>query len=111
MTGTSITTSPIMENIDALSTWSVRYRDPSGFECILAIQGETGSSVLKKAEGALFHLTEAKCAPIHKEPHQGEATPNGKGSGPTILVKPDGKNPVCVLHGVEMTKWAKNGRT
>ena len=111
MTETSLTTSPTMENIDALSTWSVRYRDPSGFECILAIQGETGSEVLKKAEGALSHLTEAKCVPLHKDGHNGDPKQNDDRSGSTVLVKPDGKNPVCVLHGVEMTKWAKNGRT
>ena len=111
MTETSITASPTMENMDALSTWSVRYRDPSGFDCILAIQGETGSEVLKKAKGALSHLTETKCAPVHKALPQEEAVSKDTGSGPQILVKPNGENPICSLHGVEMTKWGKNGRT
>lgn len=111
MTEKSTTIDPTIEKIDVVSTWSVRYRDPSGFECILAIQGETGSEVLKKAKGALSHLTEIKCAPVQKAHHQGEATPNGKGFSPTILGRPNGENPVCSLHGVEMTKWGKNGRT
>ena len=49
---------------EALATWSVRYIDPSGFECILSLQGETGAEVLKKSEGAISYLTETNCLPI-----------------------------------------------
>jgi hypothetical protein len=97
---------------EALATWSVRYLDPSGFECILSIQSESGSEALKKAQGAISHLTEAQCIPLRKDSHNNGNKSNGKSSEPTILVKPDGngKNPVCPLHGVEMQKWSKNGR-
>ena len=96
---------------ETVSTWSVRYLDPSGFECILSIQAGTGSEALIKAESALSHLAEAKCMPVRKEAHNGKEKNNGSNSGPTILVKPNGENPVCPLHGVEMTKWSKYGRT
>ena len=111
MTEPSLSIDAFSETIDSISTWSVRYFDPSGFECILSIQAETGSAVLKKAEGALSHLTEAKCIPLHEGDHNGAIKKNGNPSGKTIMVKSDGKNPVCPLHGVEMTKWVKNGRT
>ncbi len=98
---------------ESISTWSVRYLDPSGFECILSIQAGTGAEALKKAEGALSHLIEAKCIPVRKESHNGGNKSNGKSSELTVLLKPDGngKNPICPLHGVEMQKWSKNGRT
>jgi len=52
---------------EASATWSIRYIDPSGFECLLSIQAETGAEALRKAEVAITHLTEAKCIPYYKE--------------------------------------------
>jgi hypothetical protein len=33
---------------EATATWATRYIDPSGFECILSIQAETGAEALEK---------------------------------------------------------------
>ena len=98
---------------ETISTWSVRYLDPSGFECILSIQAGTGAEALIKAESALSHLAEAKCMPLRKDAHNGNEKNNDKGSEPTVMVKPsgNGNNPICPIHGIEMTKWNKNGRT
>lgn len=90
---------------EASATWSTRYIDPSGFECLLSIEAETGAEALRKAEGALTHLTEAKCLPYLKQGH------NGNGHKSTVMVKTDGKNPTCSIHNIEMQKWSKNGRT
>lgn len=96
---------------ETISTWSVRYLAPSGFECILSIQAGTCAEALIKAESALSHLVEAKCMPLRKDAYDGNEKNNGKGSRRTVLVNSNGKNPVCSLHGVEMQKWSKNGRT
>jgi len=80
---------------------------------MLSIQAESGSEALKKAQGAISHLTEAQCIPLRKEDHNGGNKSNGKSSGQTVMVKPDGKgkNPICTIHGIDMTKWTKDGRT
>ncbi len=98
---------------EVTATWATRYLDPSGFECILSIQAETGAEALKKAEKAIAHLTEAKCLPYHKNASSKVTEGNGHKSGPTVLVKSDsdGKNPTCPIHDIQMQKWAKNGRT
>ena len=98
---------------ETIATWTTRYLDPSGFECILSIQAESGSEALKKAQGAISHLTEAKCIPLRKESHNGGNKTNGNNSGGTVMVKSDSnsKNPICPIHGIEMTKWTKDGRT
>ena len=111
MSNTSTNLETLSGFSETISTWSVRYLDPSGFECILSIQAGTGSEALIKAESALSHLVEGKCIPVRKEAHNANEKDNGNGSGRTVLVKSDGENPVCPLHGVEMQKWAKNGRT
>ena len=98
---------------EASATWSTRYIDPSGFECLLSLQAETCAEALRKAEGALTHLTEAKCLPYTKNGHNGNGQGNGYKPGATVMVKQDGnaKNPVCPIHGIEMQKWSKDGRT
>jgi hypothetical protein len=99
---------------EATATWSVRYIYNNGFECILSLQAESGAEVLKKAESAIAHLTEAKCIPLHKESRNIDNRDNGKSSGSTVLVKQDGNgnNPTCPIHpDIEMQKWTKNGRT
>ena len=94
---------------EASATWTTRYLDPSGYECMLSIQAETGAEALRKAEGALTHLTEAKCLPYHRDSHNGQG--NGHKAGATIMVRQEGKNPACPIHNIEMQKWSKNGRT
>jgi len=94
---------------EAISTWSVRYLD-RGFECILSIQAESGSEALKKAVGAIEHLIEAQCIPLHKDSPNRPLSANGEKSEPIMMIQSDGKNPICPLHGVEMQKWSKNGR-
>ena len=98
---------------EATATWATRYIDPSGFECILTLQAESGAEALKKAESAIAHLTEAKCIPFHKESHTTGNKDNGNNPGKTVLVKADGdgKNPICPLHGVEMKRWSKGNRS
>ena len=95
---------------EVAATWVTRYVDPSGFECILSLQAESGADALKKAEGAIKHLSEAKCVPLHKGSSIIDNRDNGKHSGKTVLVKSDGKNPICPIHNIEMQKWSKNGR-
>ncbi len=97
---------------ETTATWTTRYVDPSGFECMLSLQAESGSEALKKAEGAIAYLTEAKCVPFRKDSGNDRNHRQSKHSGATVLVKPEGdeKNPVCPLHGVEMQKWSRNGR-
>ena len=114
MTNTSLHPSErVIDYSEALSTWSTRYIDPTGFECILSIQAETGAEALKKAESAIAHLTEGKCIPLQKDSHNGQTGTTEMKPETTVLVKSDGNdgNPVCPLHGVEMTKWTKNGRS
>ncbi len=98
---------------DTGATWSTRYRDPSGFECMLSLQAENGSEALKKAASVLAHLSQAQCTPLRKDSAESAKKSANKPSGATVLIKPEGdaKNPVCPLHGVEMQKWARNGRT
>ena len=98
---------------EALATWTTRYVDPSGFECMLSIQAETGTQVIKKAEGAIVHLTELNCLPLHPGNHNGNGQEKASKSDATIEVKQDvnpGKT-ICPIHNVEMTRWSKNGRT
>ena len=98
---------------EALATWMTRYLDPSGFECMLSIQAETGTQVIKKAEGAIVHLSEMKCLPLHPGNHNGNGQEKASTSETTVEVKQDdnsGKT-ICPIHHVEMTRWSKNGRT
>jgi len=111
MSDTSTNIETLSRFSEAISTWSVRYLDPSGFECILSIQAGTGAEALIKAESALSHLVDAKCMPLRKDAHNGNERDNGHRSGKTTLVKSDGKNPICPIHGVEMKKWSKNNQS
>ena len=98
---------------EALATWTTRYLDPSGFECMLSIQAETGIQVIKKAEGAIVRLTELKCLPLHPGNHNGNGQQEASKSDTSIVVKQDG-NPgkvMCPIHHVPMTRWTKNGRS
>ena len=104
---------PITDYSEMTASWSVRYVHSSGFQCILTLQSRTGAEALQKAESAIFHLVEAKCTPLRKEAQKDNDNNNGKVSEPTVMVKPsgNGNNTICPIHGIEMTKWNKNGRT
>ena len=98
---------------EALATWTTRYLDPTGFECVLSIQAETGIQVIKKAEGAITHLTELKCLPLQTGNHNGHDKEKEPKSDATVEVKqePNTGKPVCPIHHIEMTRWTKNGRS
>ena len=98
---------------EALATWTTRYLDPSGFECMLSIQAETGIQVIKKAEGAITHLTELNCLPLHPGNHNGHEQEKEPKSDATVEVKqePNTGKPICPIHHIEMTRWTKNGRS
>ena len=98
---------------EALATWTTRYLDPSGFECVLSIQAETGIQVIKKAEGAIAHLIELKCLPLHPGNHNGNGQKEASKSDTTTVVKQDDNSGkvICPVHGVPMQKWTKNGRS
>ena len=99
--------------VEAMATWSTRYLDPLGYECLLSLEGENGSEVLKKAIGALAHLIENDCQPLLSNNHNGHGNgQEGKSTG-TVMVKPsgDGRSPTCPIHNIGMTLWQKNGRS
>ena len=98
---------------EALATWTTRYLDPSGFECMLSIQAETGIQVIKKAEGAITHLSELKCLPLQTGHHNGNGHEQEIKAETNAEVKIEdnpGKH-ICPIHHVEMTRWSKNGRS
>ena len=98
---------------EALATWGTRYVDPSGFECLLSIQAETGAQVIKKAEAAIAYLTELKCLPLHPGNNNGNWQEKASKPDAIVEVKQDdntGKT-ICPIHNIEMTRWSKNGRT
>ena len=97
---------------EVTATWTTRYTDPSGFECLLSLQAETGAGALQKAQGAITHLIKAKCLPVvHRNNHNGHQDGLSKKSDATVMVKQDGNPKICPIHNIEMTKWSKNGRS
>lgn len=99
---------------EALATWTTRYVDPSGFECLLSIQAESGSEVLTKAQGALERLSERKCLPhTQGQPNNGNEQKTPEKQATTVQVK-QGANTskvMCPIHNVEMTLWTKGTRS
>ncbi len=98
---------------ESLAQWSTRFKHPSGFDCQLTIEDETGQEVLKKGEAAITFLLETKCLPL---PHgnQGSGHPEGESSvkaGPTTKEEFQSILPMCSLHNVPMKRWSKNGRS
>ena len=98
---------------EAMATWSTRYLDPLGYECLLSLEGENGSEVLKKAICALAHLIENDCHPLLSKNHNDRGTDRQHKVAGTVMVNSsgNGKNPTCPIHNIEMTLWQKNGRT
>jgi len=98
---------------EALATWTTRYLDKSGYECVLSLEAENCAQVLTKAEGAIAYLTELKCLPLHPGNHSGHGQEKEPKSDTTTVGKNDGNSGkvFCPIHHIEMTRWTKNGRS
>lgn len=86
-------------DIDTAAVWTIRYLDPSGFECQLSLEASSGSDVLKKARGAVEYLKETQCSPILRVP-----------TIPLSKVNDNDEVHRCLLHNVPMKRWEKNGK-
>jgi len=95
-----LTPVPDLSDLAASATWSVRYRDPSGFECQLTLECASGVEVLQKAQAALTKLSELGCQPLNPQPVFSVKDIPAKDE--TIL---------CPIHNVPMREWKKNGRS
>lgn len=94
-----VTPEQFIPDLDTAAVWTVRYIDPSGFECQLSLEGSSGSEVLKKAQGAVEYLKETQCAPIHR-------------INPTSTVKEEEDDEsICVKHQCAMRLYHKNNRS
>lgn len=91
---------PDLSDLAASATWSVRYRDPSGFDCVLSLESSSGVEVLQKAQAALAKLGESGCAPIHNP-----QISSAKGT------QPKAEKVMCPIHNVPMREWKKDSRT
>jgi len=115
MTSTSINPSERMiDYSEALATWTTRYVDPSGFECVFSIQAATGSEVLKKAQSAIERLGEVKCVPYtRRQSIVGNELKKLDKQDLTVQVKQEGnaRKVMCPIHNVEMTLWTKGGHS
>jgi len=99
MSESSSTVEQIVADLDSSATWSVKYLDPTGFECLLSIEASTGVDALKKAQRALERLLESQCKPVAH-----------KNIDPTLDEKKQRDESICPVHHVVMKKWEKNGR-
>lgn len=89
---------------EALASWCTRYLSPTGFECQLVLEAETGLEVLKKGEAALACLIEQNCMPISFH-----GTNGGSNASKTVLES--GEKHFCSIHKIEMKRWSKGDRT
>jgi len=94
--------SPVAEvsELDTSAIWTVRYVDPSGFECQLSLEGSSGIEVLKKADSAIERLKEYQCSPIIRNPASSSIKEEGKE-----------EEHLCPIHHASMKLWQKNGRS
>lgn len=94
--------SPVAETMDLESSaiWTVRYIDPSGYECQLSLEARTGVEALTKSQLAIEKLKENQCVPLSQ-----------KSSNSQVKV-PESKDeaPRCSIHDVPMRRWEKNGK-
>jgi len=95
--------SPVSDGsgLDSSAIWTVRYIDPSGFECQLSLEGSSGIEVLKKAESAIERLKESQCSSIVRYP---ASSPDKEEE-----IKED--EHLCPIHQTPMKLWQKNGRS
>ena len=95
-----LTPVPDLSDLAASATWSVRYRDPSGFDCLLSLESISGIDVLQKAQAALTKLSELGC------------TPNTNHQLISAKDEPEkADSHICPIHNVPMREWEKNGRS
>ena len=95
-----LSTVPDLSDLAASAVWSVRYRDPSGFDCQLSLESASGVEVLHRAQAALAKLSESGCKPIPK-PQISSATESETKS----------ESVMCPIHNVPMCQYQKNGRS
>jgi hypothetical protein len=104
----NIALSPVPDLSDLVlsASWTVRYRDPSGFDCQLTLESGSGTEVLQKAQAALTRLSESGCTPIRQNLHGSATTNDSSTSGKAREAKV-----ICPIHNVPMKEWKKNGRS
>ena len=90
---------PDLSDLVASATWSVRYHDPSGFECVLSLESASGVEVLQKAQAALVKLSESGCTPLHNSQISSDKNKESKA-----------EKVMCPIHNVPMREWKKDGR-
>lgn len=98
---------------EGLASWMTRYQDPTGFQCQLMIESETGKDVLSKAKAAIAHLEQVGCTPV---PFGGRNASNQPSSSPQEVSVVGNEEPSpsafrCMFHGVDMQKYTKGNHT
>jgi len=90
-----------VSELDTSAIWTVRYIDPSGFECQLSLEGSSGIEVLRKAESAIERLKEAQCSSVIRVPVSSLGKEEEKKE----------EEHLCPIHHESMKSWQKNGRS
>jgi hypothetical protein len=90
---------PDLSDLADSAVWSVRYRDPSGFDCQLSLESATGVEVLQKAQAALAKLIESGCTPKNNQFTSARES------------QPKAESVMCQIHKVPMRQYQKNGRS
>lgn len=93
-----MTPEQVLFQIEGNATWSVRYLDPTGFECQFSLEAASGTDLLKKAQRALQRLQEMNCSGMMKTPKL-EKNANEQ------------QTSICPIHRVEMKLWKKDGKS
>ena len=91
----------------------MRCRDPSGFECQLTLEAESGKEVLDKAEAITALLIEAKCEPLY-DGNGYHADASNETSTPSRTIqkkKGQGSRKLCPIHHIEMQICQKGTKT
>lgn len=91
---------PDLSDLAASATWSVRYLDPSGYECLLSLESASGVEVLHKAQAALTKLSESGCKPLNN--HRLISANEEPAKAEKVF---------CPIHQVEMRLYEKDGRS
>ncbi|MFC2064277.1 hypothetical protein ACFLXB_04175 [Chloroflexota bacterium] len=82
------------------ASWNTRYITPEGYICQITLRGENGKDLLEKVGLALAYLAEHNYLPDTGYRKYGNGGNNGNGQGK-----------ICPIHGVEMKKREKDGKT
>lgn len=90
---------PDLSDLASSAVWSVRYRDPSGFDCQLSLESASGVEVLQRAQAALAKLGESGC------------TPNNNQFTSARESQPKAESVMCQIHKVPMRQYQKNERS